>query len=224
MLQPIILLVEDVIDQQLVVGEGKPHLDIVLDCCRKARQIIRDMLAFSRPTASNTEIHDPVVLLHDSLPIVRQALPPDLAVTLRIEDSLPLVRINRTTFVQILLNLAINAAAAMNGQGELTIALEQDVRGPEQGETGQPTRLVRLLVIDKGFGMDQATLDRAFEPFFTTKPIGQGTGLGLPVVSGLLRAMGATIGLASEPGCGTTVTILIPGYNGELDNGVDTNS
>ena len=224
MLQPMILLVEDVIDQQLVVGEGKPHLDIVLDCCRKARQIIRDMLAFSRPTASNTEIHDPVVLLHDSLPIVRQALPPDLVVTLRIEESLPLVRINRTTFVQILLNLAINAAAAMNGQGELTIALEQDVRGPEQGETGQPTRLVRLLVIDNGVGMDQATLDRAFEPFFTTKPIGQGTGLGLPVVSGLLRAMGATIGLASEPGCGTTVTILIPGYNGELDNGVDTNS
>ncbi|MGA2293212.1 sensor histidine kinase, partial [Bradyrhizobium sp.] len=183
---------------------------------------IRDMLAFSRPTASSTEIHDPLVLLHDSLPIVRQAVPPGVVVSLRIEGSLPLVRINRTTFAQILLNLAINAAAAMNGQGELTIALEQDVRGPEQGETGQPTSLVRLLVIDNGRGMDQATLDRAFEPFFTTKPVGQGTGLGLPVVYGLVREMGATIALASEPGCGTTVTILIPGHNGESDNGIDT--
>ena len=84
------------------------------------------------------------------------------------------------------------------------------------------TSFVRMQVIDSGCGMDKATLDRAFEPFFTTKPVGQGTGLGLPVVHGLVREMGATIALASEPGCGTTVTILIPGHNGELGNGIHT--
>jgi signal transduction histidine kinase len=166
-----------------------------------------------------TEIHDPLELLHDSLPIVRQAIPPDLILMIRVEGCLPPIRINRTTFTQILLNLAINGAAAMNGQGELTIALEEDVRGPGTG-VGQKTSYARLRVIDAGCGMDKATLDRAFEPFFTTKPVGQGTGLGLPVVYGLVGEMGATIALASEPGRGTTVTILIPGHNGELDNGL----
>jgi diguanylate cyclase (GGDEF)-like protein len=214
MLQPVTLLVQDVIDNELVIGDGKEYLGIVLDCSKKARQIMGDLLAFSRPTVSTTEIHDPIVLLHDSLPIVRQAIPSGLILSIRIEGCLPLVKINRTTFVQILLNLAINAAAAMNGQGELTIALEEDVRGLG-GAIGHQTSYARLRVIDNGCGMDKATLDRAFEPFFTTKPVGQGTGLGLPVVYGLVREMGATIALASEPGCGTTVTILIPGHNGE---------
>jgi len=224
MLQPAALLIQDVIDQELVVGDAKQHLGIVLDCNRKARQIIRDMLAFSRPMTPSTEIHDPVVLLRDSLPIVRHAVPPGVVISTRIEGCLPLVKINRTTFVQILLNLAINAAAAMNGQGELAIALEEDAHGRGDGEMGQQISLVRLHVIDRGCGMDKATLDRVFEPFFTTKPVGQGTGLGLSVVHGLVRDMGATIELASELGCGTTVTILIPGHNGEFENGSHTGS
>jgi signal transduction histidine kinase len=122
---------------------------------------------------------------------------------------------NRTAFVQILVNLAINAAAGTDGQGELTITLEQDVRGFAEAQMGQQTSFVRLRVTDNGCGMDKATLDRAFEPFFTTKPVGQGTGLGLPVVYGLVREMGATIVLASEPNRGTTVTILIPATSGE---------
>jgi diguanylate cyclase (GGDEF)-like protein len=221
MLQPITLLVQEVIDEELIVGEGKQHLDIVLDCSKKARQIIGDMLAFSRPAISTMEIHDPVALLHDSLPIVRRAIPPGLMLSIMIEGRPPLVRINRTTFVQILLNLAVNAVAAMNGQGELTITLEEDVRGLAESGMGQQISFVRLRVIDNGCGMDKATLDRAFEPFFTTKPVGQGTGLGLPVVYGLVREMGATIVLASEPGCGTTVTLLIPAKNGEPENGGD---
>jgi signal transduction histidine kinase len=85
---------------------------------------------------------------------------------------------------------------------------------------GLQSSSVRLRVIDTGCGMDQMTLDRAFEPFFTTKLVGQGTGLGLPVVYGMVREMGATIVLDSEPGLGTTVTILIPGQNGKMENGV----
>ncbi len=219
MLQPVTLLAQDVIDKDLVIGEGKQHLDIVLDCNMKARQIIGDMLAFSRPTVSNGEIHDPLVLLHDSLPIVRQAVPTDVVISIRIEGRLPLVKIDRTTFVQILLNLAINAAAAMNGQGELTIALEEDVREHGEADLALSNSFMRLCVIDSGCGMDKATLDRAFEPFFTTKPVGQGTGLGLSLVYGLVRDIGASVVLASEPGCGTTVTILIPGNNGEMKNG-----
>jgi len=149
-------------------------------------------------------------------------MPPALILSTRTEERLPLIKINRTAFVQILLNLAINAAAATDGQGELTIALEEDVPQFADAEMRQHTSFVRLCVTDNGCGMDKATLDRAFEPFFTTKPVGQGTGLGLPVVYGLVREMGATITLASEPDRGTTVTILIPAKSGETHNGDDT--
>jgi signal transduction histidine kinase len=118
--------------------------------------------------------------------------------------------------------LVTNAAAAMDGEGELAIVLENDPHGPGDTATRQPARFGRLRVVDTGHGMDKLTLDRAFEPFFTTKPIGQGTGLGLPVVYGMIRELGGTIALASEPGRGTTATIWIPADNGELGDGIDT--
>jgi signal transduction histidine kinase len=130
------------------------------------------------------------------------------------------VTIDRTVFTQILLNLATNGAAAMAGRGELKIWLNEAAHASGDGVARQ-TRAACLRVIDTGCGMTKATLDRAFEPFFTTKPVGQGTGLGLPVVYGLVREMGGTIGLDSEPGAGTTVTIVIPGHHGGADNGSD---
>jgi diguanylate cyclase (GGDEF)-like protein len=220
MLQPVTLIAADIIDSESVVGEIKEQLEIVLDCSRKARQIIGDMLAFSRPSVSTTEVHDPVALLHDSLPMFRKALPPNIVVLTRIAGTAPRVKINRTTFAQILMNLVTNAAAAMNGNGELVIVLEEELRGATDAKQ-QPHRFVRLQVIDTGCGMDRATLERVYEPFFTTKPVGQGTGLGLSVVYGLVREMSATITIESEPGCGTTVTILIPGHDGGKNNGVD---
>jgi signal transduction histidine kinase len=109
----------------------------------------------------------------------------------------------------------------MKGEGELVIVLEEELRGAADAAS-LPQCFVRLQVIDTGCGMDRATLDRVYEPFFTTKPVGEGTGLGLSVVYGLVREIGATITIESEPGRGTTVTILIPGHDGENDNGVDT--
>ena len=220
MLQPIALLSEHIIDHDLVAGEVKEHLEIILDCSRKARQIIGDMLAFSRPAVPTTEVHDPVALLHEGLPLFRKALPPTMVLSTRIATTAPRVKINRTAFAQILLNLLTNAAASMKGEGELVIVLEAS-RGAADAEQRSHS-FVRLQVIDAGGGMDQATLDRVYEPFFTTKPVGQGTGLGLSVVYGLVREMGATIAIESEPGRGTTVTILIPGNNGEKNHGFDT--
>jgi signal transduction histidine kinase len=207
MLQPVVLLVQDVLDNGLGAEDARPHLDVVVDCTKKARQIIGDLLAFSRPTARTTEVLDPDGLLEDSLRLVRQALPGGVAVSVRREARLPRVAINRTTFVQILLNLATNASAAMDGQGTLAIVLDA---APQTLVDRTPADFVRLTVTDSGCGMSKATLDRAFEPFFTTKPVGQGTGLGLPVVYGLMQEIGGRITLASEPGCGTTVTVLIP--------------
>jgi signal transduction histidine kinase len=119
------------------------------------------------------------------------------------------VAVDRTAFVQVLVNLAANAAAAMDGRGRLTITLDEAVSDPDRPST-------RLRVADTGCGMTRATLDRIFEPFFTTKPIGQGTGLGLYAVYGLIEQMGGTIVFESEPGRGTNATITLPGVRGDL--------
>jgi diguanylate cyclase (GGDEF)-like protein len=220
MLQPVTLLVQEIIDSELVVETGKELLDVVLDCNKKARLIVGDVLSFCRPTATTMEFHDSIELLNDALPILKRAMPPGVTLAVRTEGALPPIKINRTSFVQILLNLVINSAGAMDGGGEVTIALEEGTRETVVEAMGLQSSSVRLRVIDTGCGMDQMTLDRAFEPFFTTKLVGQGTGLGLPVVYGMVREMGATIVLDSEPGRGTTVTILIPGQNGKMENGV----
>jgi signal transduction histidine kinase len=217
MLQPVTLLGQDLLDTGQVTEDGRLHLETMVDCTRKAREIIGDVLAFSRPTPRTAEIHDPAVLLDDSLRLVRQAMPANLTLMVRVAGHPPNVRINRTTFVQILLNLATNAAAAMDGQGELTILLDVDAPGPDAATTRTQSGFVRLRVIDTGCGMDKTTMERAFEPFFTTKLVGQGTGLGLPVVYGMVQEVGGTISLDSRPGRGTTVTILIPGQHGTTD-------
>jgi signal transduction histidine kinase len=165
-------------------------------------------------------VHDPVVLLNENLPLVREMIRSEIVLSVRIDGRPAPVEINRTSFTQILLNLAINAVGAMNGRGELAIVLDDNLAGGEEFRGG----FVRLLVIDTGCGMDKATVERAFEPFFTTKPVGQGTGLGLAVVYGLVNEMGGTIAIDSELGIGTTVTILIPRHIGDSDNGQNIDS
>jgi diguanylate cyclase (GGDEF)-like protein len=210
MLQPVALLGQDILDSNMVNETGREHLGIILDCNNKARQIIGDLLAFSRPSGRVTEKLDPVELLHDTLRLVRQTIPPNVSLCVEVAGALPLVALNRTTFVQILLNLSTNAAAAMNGEGKLTVVLEEAPAEPGEMIVPARTGFVRLRVTDTGCGMSRETLERAFEPFFTTKGVGQGTGLGLPVVFGLVEEMGGTIRLESVQGTGTTVTILMP--------------
>ncbi len=89
MLKPVALLVQDIIDNGLVTGDGKPQLDIVLDCTLKALQIIGDLLAFSQPTACAVEALDSVALLHESLRLVRQAIPVSVSITITIDGEPP---------------------------------------------------------------------------------------------------------------------------------------
>lgn len=211
LLQPITLLTEELSDRHAADTDG-PYLDMVLDCARKARRIIGDLLAFSRPGNRRAEPMAAGVLMAATLPLVGKAVGPGVTLDARIDSdgAALVVRADRTAFAQVLLNLAGNAAAAMGGTGTIAVALDLDRDRDPAGGAGP--RRARITVTDSGCGMDRAALDRAFEPFFTTKPVGQGTGLGLSVAYGLVKDMGGGITLASTPGVGTVATVFLPEF------------
>ncbi len=206
MLQPVALLVQETIDNHMVTAEGAAHMEIVLNCTRNIRHIIGDLLAFCRPASRSEEIREFVTSFREILPIAIQGLPKTVVLNLCIECKPLLIKINQTKFSQILVNLVSNAVAAMAGAGKLTIELDEAALSP----LSVAQRAARLRIRDNGCGMDVVTLERAFEPFFTTKPIGEGTGLGLPMVYGLVQELGGIIKLESAAGEGTMITILIP--------------
>jgi CheY-like chemotaxis protein len=114
---------------------------------------------------------------------------------------------------QVLVNLAVNARDAMPSGGKLTIdTAAVDVDSHDAAARGglDPGRYLRLRVSDTGTGMPPEVVDRAFDPFFTTKPSGEGTGLGLATVYGIITQAGGTVQIYSEPGLGTTITVLLP--------------
>ena len=113
---------------------------------------------------------------------------------------------------QVLLNLFINAGHAMPGEGNLTVsAVNYALREQEDRALGlSPGRFIQLVVADDGIGMDEATKARIFEPFFTTKASGEGTGLGLASAYGIIANHGGAITVESQPGRGTSFTILLP--------------
>lgn len=213
LLQPVILMTEELVARHGGDAE-RPYLDVVLDCALNARRIIGDLLAFSRPSGRKAETVDASTLLRDALVLIRKAVGPGIAMEL---DAGPgnggiTIRVDRTAFTQVLLNIAGNAAAAMGGTGTIRVVLRDD-----RSHTAAPC--ARIDVIDSGCGMDRTTLERAFEPFFTTKPVGQGTGLGLSVAFGLVKEMGGEIILDSTPGQGTTASVLLPEAQGDRHHG-----
>ena len=111
------------------------------------------------------------------------------------------------------MNLGTNAAQAMNGRGTLHVELEafESIEGLTLSHGSLPKGpYVRLVVRDTGHGIDRATIERIFEPFFTTKPVGQGTGLGLSTVHGIVTQHGGAINVRSRPGRGTTFKVYFP--------------
>jgi two-component system, cell cycle sensor histidine kinase and response regulator CckA len=138
-------------------------------------------------------------LLRDLERLLDRTLSERIALRITVGPGLVPVLADRAQLEQVLVNLSVNARDAMPGGGTLAIA----VGGVDGG--------VRITVVDDGAGMPEEVRDRAFEPFFTTKDPGQGTGLGLATVHGIVTDSGGTVDIESAPGRGTAVTIFLPG-------------
>jgi PAS domain S-box-containing protein len=181
----------------------------VVLAAERGTDLTRQLLAFSRRGAAETEVIDLAAVARDTARMLRPLLPASIALVAPPDDAPPVpVRAARAPVEQIVLNLAVNARDAMPDGGTLTIAVRTD-EPPHPGVPGMaPT--ARLVVRDTGVGIPPEVRARIFEPFFTTKPNGRGTGLGLATVYGLTDQFGGTVEVESEVGRGTTFTVTLP--------------
>jgi signal transduction histidine kinase len=137
-------------------------------------------------------------------------IPTEVTLTTAFEAPPTTLLANDTHLTQVLLNLASNSAYAMRESARRELHIRVTREPSTTLRYGAPCDMLRLEVRDSGTGMDAAALARVFDPFFTTKPIGDGTGLGLAVVHGLVSAHDGTIAFESAPGVGTTVLVRLP--------------
>jgi PAS domain S-box-containing protein len=194
---------------------SRPAVDDIVTVGLRARDLVRQILAFGRrhePHHRQQVRVDYVVT--EAFRVLRSTLPASIDLVRRTPVEGITVLGDSAQLHQVLLNLCTNAAQAMpGGSGRIEVVAEPvDVDDAlAQSLVGlHPGRHVRISVIDTGTGMDAATRARIFEPFFTTKPPGQGTGLGLAVVHGIVRGHGGAVVVDSESGRGTTVRVYLP--------------
>ncbi len=180
---------------------------------QRATDLARQILLFSRRSEQRRQLVLPDEVVAEALQLLRASLPATIEIRRRIDQEIPAIEADPTQIHQVLMNLCTNAAHAMRDGGVLEVGLTAVDLTPGQIDipaTLNAGRFVRLTVHDTGHGMDRDTLARIFEPFFTTKPPGEGTGLGLSVVHGIVASHGGAIDVASAPGRGTTFAVYLP--------------
>lgn len=186
----------------------------ILQASFRARDLVRQILTFSRQQGAELQALEAGLVVKEALKLLRAAIPSTIEIRDHVMGDLPAVMADPTQVHQVLMNLATNAAYAMRrGGGRLTVGLERvdlDEEGAKRSTDLHAGSYVCLTVEDTGEGMTPAVLDRIFEPFFTTKEQGEGTGLGLSVVHGIVRTHGGAVLATSRPGEGTRFEVFLP--------------
>lgn len=197
--------------------ESSGAKDDILDIKRaatRAAELIRQLLLFSRkqPSAGGPASFNIVIRQVERM--VARVIGVDIELTIDLADDLWCVAADPSHLDQVVMNLVLNARDAMPAGGKLTITTQNINLTHEEAATflgdAVPGEHVRLRVEDTGRGIDPAVQERLFEPFFTTKPVGEGTGLGLATVYGVVSRHRGGVRVSSEPGRGTTFDIILP--------------
>lgn len=179
----------------------------------RAANLVRQLLAFSRQQTLRAKVQDITDILSEVTHLLRRLLGANIELDVVHGQDLGLIRVDAGQMEQVLINLAVNARDAMDGGGALTIQtgmFENKKPKDKGGDTMPPGQWVTIAVSDTGCGISEDNLGRIFEPFFTTKEVGQGTGLGLATVYGIIRQTGGFVEVDSKIGEGTTFTIYLP--------------
>ncbi len=215
LLQPIIMMTELVLSDLPENSSNVVQLNRVVDAGNKAAEIVQRVMAFGRAEDVSHNPQNISIIAREAVSLVRAILPTSTTLHVDIDDTVGMVRGDKTQLTQVLINLATNARDAIGDSvGAVWISLSKaKVENPASFSTiGVLTsgEYAALTVRDTGAGMDKATLERIFEPFFTTKTVGKGTGLGLSVTHGIVTGHGGAIQVNTLPGRGSTFSIFLP--------------
>ena len=188
--------------------ETREAAETILGAAKRAADLTRELLAYSRRSMLQPEVIDANALVGSIRPMLLRLLGEDISVVIESRVPQAMVRVDPGWLERVILHLAANARDAMPGGGRLTIATDRrDVAAPF---TPASPAHIAISVSDTGAGIPAALRPHVFDPFFTTKPVGSGTGLGLAMVKGFVVQSGGDVTLRSEPGRGTTIEILLP--------------
>ncbi len=190
------------------------NIDQVLKAGHRAKDLVKQILAFSRKSEQNKQIISLAPIIGEALNLLRASLPTTIEIKQNIEPNLDAIYADPTQIHQVMMNLCTNAGHAMaDSAGILSVSLQNiDLRA--EAATLNPDLIagpyVKLSISDTGHGMDNSTLDRIFDPYFTTKAQDKGTGMGLAVVHGIIKGHGGSIQVDSTPGQGSRFDIFFP--------------
>ena len=213
-LAAIVINTELALDDVRDPGAPQRYLPIVLHAAERGKELVKQVLAFSRKRDREQKPVRLAPVIREALSFLRASLPATIEIEERIRDDKGVTLSDATEIHQILMNLGTNAAYAMRDSGgRLTVRLDPvdlDDEATLRLPGLQPGPYVRLTVEDTGTGIPAHLLPRIFDPFFTTKRQGEGTGMGLPVVHGIVTRCGGAISVASEVGKGSVFQVYFP--------------
>jgi len=210
------ILVQAELTKLIIDGNhtAQGNLDEIMKAGQRAKDLVKQILTFSRQSEQQRVSMDLAPLIKESLKLLRSSIPTTIEVTQNIVEGPCTVMADPTQMQQIIMNLSTNASQAMQETGGV---LEVGLRRVELKENEAkgyanigPGRYIMLTVSDTGCGIEPELLEKIFDPFFTTKAKGEGTGMGLSVVDGIVRSHGGVISVYSEIEKGTTFKVLLP--------------
>jgi signal transduction histidine kinase/CheY-like chemotaxis protein len=197
-----------------LIPESRDNLSEVLSAGKRAKELVKQILMFSR---KNEDTQTPVqinLVVEEAAKLLRQTIPTTIGLNMDIDHHTGTVLADATQMHQIVMNLGTNAYHAMReAGGQLEIVLEPiyvNQTIASKFPNLREGKFALLTIKDTGSGMDPVTISRIFDPFFTTKIVGEGTGMGLSVVYGIIQNHGGAIGVESTPGSGTTFKVFLP--------------
>ncbi len=200
------------------------NLQQVLKAGGRAKDLVRQILTFSRQRENELVPVKVSLIVNEALKLLRASLPTTIKMRHHIKSYLAVLT-DPTNIHQVLMNLCTNASFAMQKEGGiLEVSLNDvdlDAEFAKLHPDVKPGKFIRLIVSDTGYGMSPEVSERIFDPFFTTKKMGQGTGMGLSVVHGIVKSHGGTIIVESSPGKGSAFSVFLPAIESEVTDQAD---
>ncbi len=187
------------------------ELEEILDTAERARDLVKQLLAFGRKQVLQLKMVDLTKLIKEFTPILRRTIREDIEMNFVMSEAELVLSIDKVQMEQVLMNLCINAQDAMPQGGQITITTEEAfISDMIQNRGLKAGKYAKIIVSDNGIGIEKRILTKIFDPFFTTKELGRGTGLGLSTVHGIVKQHHGDIQVMSKPNRGTKFIIMLP--------------